>query len=287
MNIFILSLLAFFLFFIIFLHFKKRSIIRKIKSMTFPEKSTLLNELAKPFGFCYMPAQDIFSSLTDSTQRKFGFTNAYDLAAPYLNMVYDYQTIYFDYNGKTWLIELWKGQYGINTGCEIGLYHADGIISPDRYSSAMFNPVSDDEMLTFNITLRKRNICLGNMNRKHWWLTIFDMGIFSNPKELLMEISISFPDCYMFNSFINSASKAMPYTAFGTCDKTTSFIFEKSQNRYPIWKSFVRNIALIWCRFLCMIFCFITRHFKRSSDKILYLYYYIPSAFKKAHHKVH
>ena len=147
---------------IIIFHFKKRAIIRKIKSMTFFEKSALLNEISAPFGYCYEPVQDIFSTIHNPWQRNFGFTHAYDVSAPYFNMVYDYQTVYFDYDGKTWLIEFWKGQYGINTGCEIGIYHADTIISPDKYPSAMFNAVADDEMLPFNITLRKYGRCLGN-----------------------------------------------------------------------------------------------------------------------------
>ncbi len=269
------------LFFIIIFHFKKRGIIKKISAMTFEERSELLNEIAAPFGYCYEPSQDIFSCRTDAWQREFGFRNAYDVAAPYASMVYDYQTIYFDYNGRTWLIELWKGQYGINTGCEIGIYHTDTIIPPEKYSSTLFDAVSDEEMLPFSVTLWKKGKCLGKLSKLHWWLTIFDMGMFSKPKSLAMEISITFPDCAMFNTFKKAAIYAMPSTRFSIYNHTISFIFAKSNNHYSLWKRFVRTFALIWCRLLLAIFCLVTRSFKRSGDKILYLYFYLPFVFRR------
>ncbi len=84
----------------------------------------------------------------------------------------------------TWLIELWKGQYGINTGCELGIYYADEIISPDKYSSTLFHSAKTEDMLEVSLHLNKldsknhsRYIRLGDMQKKHWWLTIFKMGI--------------------------------------------------------------------------------------------------------------
>lgn len=70
----------------------------------------------------------MISSRTDAWQKAFGYLDAYNRAAPYLSMVFDSYPIYFDYEGRTWLVQIWKGQYGICTGCEIGLYYADGIV---------------------------------------------------------------------------------------------------------------------------------------------------------------
>ena len=39
-------------------------------------------------------------------------------AYQYVGMVFETLPVYFDYAGKTWLIQIWKGQYGICTGCE-------------------------------------------------------------------------------------------------------------------------------------------------------------------------
>ena len=109
--------LLFILFFLIFFHFRKRKIIRKLCCMSDQEKCCMLNELTEPLGYCYDARQDIFTSTTDAWQKRFGYGAIYDKFAPLLNMVIDSQPVYFDYDGKTWLIEFWKGQYGINTGC--------------------------------------------------------------------------------------------------------------------------------------------------------------------------
>ena len=58
-------------------------------------------------------------------QRYFGYAYAYDAAALAMNAIIDCEPIFFDYAGKTWMIELWKGQYGLETGCEIGVYNRD------------------------------------------------------------------------------------------------------------------------------------------------------------------
>ena len=45
---------------------------RKIRRMCDAEKIQLLNELAEPFGFCYVPCEDVFTSREDAWQRKQG-----------------------------------------------------------------------------------------------------------------------------------------------------------------------------------------------------------------------
>ena len=263
----ILLILA--LIFIIIFHFKKRCIIRKIKNMSFEEKCLILNDISHPLGYCYETQQDVFSSNVDEWQRDFGYCHAYDVGAAYFNMVLDYQTIYFDYNKKTWLIELWKGQYGINTGCEAGIYHADTIVSPDDYNKTLFDAVSDDEMLPISVTLTKNGRCIGSLKKPHWWLTIFDMGMFSQPKCLSMEISITFPNCHMANAFKKALIEYMPGTSVTVHGHTILFTFTKCCNKYSLWKRIVRFWAIIWCSIFCTIFCFVTRPFKRSGEKIL------------------
>ena len=73
-------------------------------------------------GFEYDPAQDIIYSRMDPLQRSFGYAYGYDVAALAMSADIDCEPIFFDYDGKHWMIELWKGQYGLETGCEIGVY---------------------------------------------------------------------------------------------------------------------------------------------------------------------
>ena len=96
---------------------RKRSSLRRLAGMSDCEKNELLDTLAKPFGYRYVPEWDVFSSRVDAWQKQFGYGVIYDRAASYFNMVLETLPVYFDYDGKTWLIQIWKGQYGICTGC--------------------------------------------------------------------------------------------------------------------------------------------------------------------------
>ena len=68
---------------------------RKIRRMCAAEKIQLLNELAEPFGFCYVPCEDVFTSREDAWQRKQGYEALYDRAAVGAGMVFDALPIYF------------------------------------------------------------------------------------------------------------------------------------------------------------------------------------------------
>lgn len=75
-------------------------------------------------GFSYDPAQKILYSNLNGPQRFFGFCETIDVSAdPILSSSIFCDPIYFYYNGREYLLELWKGQYGIMSGVEVGLYY--------------------------------------------------------------------------------------------------------------------------------------------------------------------
>ena len=127
---------------ILFLVRRRRSK-RKVCGMTMDEKEHLLNELAKPFGFAYAGEEDVFTGRLDAWQRKSGYEALFDKAAAHFHMIFDAYPVYVDYEGRTWLIEFWKGQYGINTGAEVGIYHADRLILEREREKAHFDAVDD------------------------------------------------------------------------------------------------------------------------------------------------
>ena len=56
-------------------------------------------------------------------QKNFGFNEVYDAFAPVTMMYYDTARTTFEYGGKEWLIQIWKGQYGMAfVGGEVGVY---------------------------------------------------------------------------------------------------------------------------------------------------------------------
>lgn len=278
-------------------HFRKKRIVCKVKCMTAAEKKELLDTLAGPAGYCYEPCQDIFTSKLDAPQKIFGYTALYDLSAPYFNMVFDYETIYFDYRGRTWLIEMWKGQYGINAGCELGIYYADEIIPPEKYKTTLFHAVDARDMPVISLKLNRHckqkhsarrsgapqeEGCsmqyrqLGHMQGRHWWLTIFRMGRFAKPAELFVNTAIRFPDQRMLQSFLAAFQRELPETVFKTGGLTVYFTFDRSLRRYSLLRRIVRRTALSSCRFYCRWFNYLTRPFERSGDKLVYAYFYLP-----------
>lgn len=265
------------------LHFRKRRIVKKIRSMTLEEKTMLINHLVEPAGYIYEPIQDIFATRLNAPQKLFGYTTFYDLSAPFFNMVFDYETIYFDYGSRTWLIEMWKGQYGINSGCELGIYYADSLVSLDDYKSTLFHAVDEKDMLDISLKLNRKTkhgaypTRLGYLKYHHWWLTIFKMGVFSKPSQLSVNTSILFKNYPMLYSFLDSFEATMPPdTEYRLNGLNLYFTFCKSNRQYPWFKKLVRKIALTLCHIYCVLFNFITGSFQNTGDKILYIYYYLP-----------
>lgn len=276
-------LLLLILTFITILHFKKKSVIRKVNSMTLSEKNNLLDTLAEPGGFHYEAHQDIFSTTLNAPQKLLGYTTFYDLSAPFLNMVFDYETIYFNYNSRTWLIEMWKGQYGINAGCELGIYAADKIVAPDQYDNTLFSATDTSDWLDIALELNQLSgqSCssythLGHMTERHWWLTIFKLGTFTRPRDLFVNTALRFKNCTMMRSFLASFEATLPDVPYRVNGLTVSFTFCRSHRQYSLFKRMVRSIALTSCRIYCKWFNYVTRPFEESGDRLLYLYYYLP-----------
>lgn len=246
------------------------------------EKCSLLNDLIRPFGYLYVPTQDIFSSRVDAWQRDFGYCSLFDKAASHLNMIFDCLPVYFNYMGRTWLIEFWKGQYGINTGCEIGVYYADRILGEDELDRTLFQCVDDRDMLKLSLKLYKGNDDLAHLYGRHWWLTAFKMGCFSDPSELSIYSRISLHSPEMARAFADGLIKAgYDCRNIYLCRNTVAFTFSGSAGTEGFFRRLrirlVQCINRIWCR----IYLFITRPFCLSIDRILYLYYYLPFAFRK------
>lgn len=262
---------------------RKRWAIKKVCSMSYSCKCELFNSLIKPFGYCYDGSQDIISSRNDAWQRSAGYTALFDRAAPLFNMVFNYLPVYFVHGNRTWLIELWKGQYGINTGAEVGVYYADRILTEHELPTAHFQTVEDDDMLPISFFLSKEEHLLSRVAKKTWWLTVFCMGRFSKPSQLFLNVSICFPDCDMMYSFLNALQQTgFPKESIQVCGPKVSFLFGNQINRcYNIWQRIIRSWAQFWNRFYCKLYLFVTRYFNLTIDRMLYLYYLLPFAFRR------
>lgn len=139
----------------------------------------------------------------EAWQYNFGFGKIYDIASPYLLLEYDYIRVFFTYAGKDWMLQMWKGQYGmIFYGGEIGIYnrpHADDGMSEWTF----FNCPAEEDWLNMEMTLWHQEID-GTWTReftreyeKYWWCTGFKNGHLRQEEpadELRLEGRITFLD---------------------------------------------------------------------------------------------
>jgi hypothetical protein len=180
----------------------------------------------------------------DALQRKFGYAYGYDAAALGMSAVLDCEPIFFDYEGKHWMIELWKGQYGLESGCEIGVYTRPiGSSGPgydlldatvgqrpgDDVSShnLFYDCAADGDMLELSATLHRDGQALFTRGPEmHWWLTGFKWGVLSDPSQLSVDVAITLKDSAMREAFMAGVA-GRPYPNLNVDGTTVSFTFEK------------------------------------------------------------
>ena len=150
-----------------------------------------------------------------SWQKNFGFARVYDYVAPYVGMEYDYIRVFFNYDEEDFLVQLWKGQYGVLYGGEIGIYNRDEDgkdSSPFTFyaaASEKYWPVMDmavyhqeeegDRPDRYKLLFRRPV-------DRYWWCTGFVMGTlrqYEPADELRIEATITFRDSQMASLFAN------------------------------------------------------------------------------------
>lgn len=152
-----------------------------------PQMADLM-ELVGPyidlFGFAYDAEQDIFYSTKNPVQRIFGYNTIYDAGASRFGMYYLTQRVRFDYAGKEWMVQLWKGQYGVTVGGEVGIYYRDA-----NNLLKHFEAVADEDLVMMGFQLCKNSQpYLERGPERHWWLTGFRILDVAVPTQLSMII---------------------------------------------------------------------------------------------------
>lgn len=142
----------------------------------------------------------------EAWQYNFGFGKIYDFVSPYILLEYDYIRIFFTYEGKDWMLQMWKGQYGlVFYGGEIGIYNRphdeEGI-----GAWTFFNCPAEEDWLKMEMTLWHEDMN-GNWNREftreydyYWWCTGFKNGHLRQEEpadELRLTGRITFKDAEM------------------------------------------------------------------------------------------
>lgn len=266
----------------LFLYIRKTYSVRKIRRMSVPERLERLDQIASPFGFKYNLKQDIFTSRFDAWQRDYGYGSIYDKYAPLFHMILDCEPIYFNYEGATWLLELWKGQYGITAGCEIGIYKADRIVPKEERSGTIFHSVPKEQLPVFSFSLLQGLLPICRLCQKHWWLTCFCIGRYTDPELLAMKVSITFPGEEMCRAFLGGMLEAgYRCEDIYVAEQAVFFTFDTPHSAQPrLGKGLHRLWVQFQNRLLICLFLHVTKPFCFSLDRLLLLYEYLPFLFR-------
>ena len=158
-------------------------------------------------GYQYDRAGQYYYTVNDPWQRNFGFNTLYDIGAPFLNFYYDTFRVKFTYKKMDWLIQFWKGQYGlVFVGSEIGCYY-----KPVDDDGVHYDAVSDEDALYMSMTFyRNGEERLTREYAKYWWCTGFVRGSlssFRDRSELSMRARLTMKDKTMLSLFCASLEK--------------------------------------------------------------------------------
>lgn len=168
----------------------------------------------------------------EAWQYNFGFGKIYDFVSPYILLEYDYVRVFFVYEDKDWMLQMWKGQYGlIFYGGEVGIYNRphseEGV-----HEWTMYSCPAEEDWLGMEITLWHEQLD-GTWTRefsrdydKYWWCTGFKNGHLRQEEpadELRLTGRITLKDAEM----TELVSKGLIECGFGKSDSKENLGIDK------------------------------------------------------------
>lgn len=157
-------------------------------------------------GFNFSINEMITYATVDAWMRNFGFCLFYDIAANSMPLIWNYNTrrFKFDYDGLEWMVQIWKGNYLVANGGEVGLYSRTADKSGTFYECA-----NDEQMLKMSMEIYAGDELLVNREpHYHWWVSGFHInGMKYPPASLTMKFSIEFENEEMLKAFCEAVDK--------------------------------------------------------------------------------
>ncbi len=176
-------------------------------------------------GYLYDERQQVFYTSANPWQRNFGFNQFYDIFSQLVMIQYDTMRIQFVYRNSNWMIQPWKGQYGmILYGGEVGVYKMYSERDAQHYDC-----VKDEDRLMMAMSVNHydadKKEWIHDFDRPYgtyWWITGFTPGFirfvtpsaaqsFNNYPDIRLDIRITMKDFEMLNA-VTKEMKAMDLT---------------------------------------------------------------------------
>lgn len=140
-------------------------------------------------------------STVDCWMRNYGFCLFYDVAANLLptNFKYITRRFKFSYDGLDWMIQMWKGNYFISNGGEVGLYWRE-----KGQLGSFYNCATEEIPMSLQVSIGDK-ILVNRKLQDHWWICGFNIGEkLYLPTALTLRSTIVMPDKEMLDAFTAS-----------------------------------------------------------------------------------
>lgn len=168
-------------------------------------------------GYNFSVSEMLVYTLANMWVRDFGFCLLYDIFS-YTTPFFFYETrrIKFDYDGLEWMIQIWKGNYLISNGAEVGIYARD-----EKEFGTYYDCANDEQMMEMSMELyHGDDLLFSRPKQLHWWLTGFQIDDTLYPADTMtLKFSIDMKDEEMLNAFCRAVEKHymrdMTYTVDG------------------------------------------------------------------------
>ncbi len=171
-------------------------------------------------GFNFDLSELLVYATVDCWMRDFGFCLFYDILATSMPLIYNYDTrrFKFDYDGLEWMIQIWKGNYLITNGGEVGIYNRKPGSIGTYYDCA-----TDEQMMNMTLqVIHGDKVLVDEGPMKHWWINGFNMSDrMYIPSSLTMKFSIDMPDEEMVNAFCKAIDNHFMHDVTYTVDGLT------------------------------------------------------------------
>lgn len=155
-------------------------------------------------GYQYDTKGNYYYTSSDPWQRALGYHEIFDVGAGLVTIYMDTMRCKFDYKDQNWMIQFWKGQYGlVFVGHEIGVYTKPKTRPNDHYDAA-----SNEDALYMELTgYRDGKEIYHRDYGKYWWCTGFVPGTLDNltdRSELSLKCRITMKDYDMLLGFCDA-----------------------------------------------------------------------------------
>lgn len=155
-------------------------------------------------GYNFNIYEMVVYTTVDCWMRNFGFCLMYDILANSMPISYSYITrrFKFEYDGLQWMIQIWKGNYFISNGGEVGIYSRE----PGKHLNTFYNCATPEQELDMSLQILNGNkVLVDRPLQRHWWISGFHIGTMRYlPSVLTLKSTIVMPNEEMLEAFTAS-----------------------------------------------------------------------------------